>query len=93
MMILVLLFLTIYSFVRYRQAVLLCASSLLFMPNWASGIPNVKLLYIISMLQVCLFYLKGYYKKKGHSLSKVVINTFTYYKCGIYNFRYIWNIP
>ncbi len=64
MMILVLLFLTIYSFVRYRQAVLLCASSLLFMPNLASGIPNVKLLYIISMLQVCLFYLKGYYKKK-----------------------------
>lgn len=60
MMIIVFIALSLYSFFHYKKAVLLTASSLLFLPNLASGIPGIKLLYIISILQVILFYLKGY---------------------------------
>lgn len=63
MMIIITIILTLYSLRNYRKAVLLSASFLLFLPNFTSGIPGVKLLYFISILHIILFYTKGYYKK------------------------------
>ncbi len=56
--------LIVYSFTHYRKAVLLSASSLLFLPNVVSGIPGVKMLYAISIWQIFLFSFNGYYKQR-----------------------------
>lgn len=53
------------SLLWYKKTVLLTASSLLFLPQLASGIAGVKMLYAVSIWQIVLFYFKGYHRRKS----------------------------
>lgn len=63
-MIIVLLLLIIVSFVSYKKAVLFSAVVFMFMNNLSSGIPGIKFYYAIVLVQILLFYLLGYHKRK-----------------------------
>ena len=62
-MILVLLIIIYFSIKRYKETTLITASTLLFLPHFSSGIPGVKLLYLVCIFQTILFYSKGYNHK------------------------------
>lgn len=72
-MIFFLVIIMIFSLFHYKKAVFLCASSLLFMPNLVSGIPGVKMLYIICIFQIVLFYFKGYNKRASERYPRVLL--------------------
>ena len=54
-MIIILLIILILSIVFYKRSVLVTASSLMLMPQWASGIEGVKLSFAIIIFQ-CLYF-------------------------------------
>lgn len=62
-MIIITILLLISSLFYYRSTVIICAATLLFMPHITSGFGNIKLLYLISIVHVVLFYIKGYSKQ------------------------------
>lgn len=72
-MIAILFLLLIASFVSYKKAVLFSAVVLMFMNNLSSGIEGVKLYYAIVLVQIALFYLLGYYKKKKESYPLLIL--------------------
>lgn len=66
MMLIVLLLICYFSVTKYKKTTLFCAAVLLLQPHLASGIGNVKLLYLVCLLQIVLFFVKGYWKQRNH---------------------------
>ena len=56
--------LVLLSLFYYRQTVAFTAAVLIFLNYLPSGIPGVKLVFLISILLVLLYYGMGYYKQK-----------------------------
>lgn len=54
-MIIILLIFIFFSFRKFEKTVLTTASTLLFLPHLLSGIPGVKLLYGVCILQIIIF--------------------------------------
>lgn len=57
-MIILLLFLVLYSIFHYKHAVFITASILLFFQNMNSGIQGVKMLYIICCILIFIYFFK-----------------------------------
>lgn len=57
---------------RYKKTVLFCASTLVFMPNLASGITGVKLMFLVNILHVFLFFVFRKYKSTSLEYPKVI---------------------
>lgn len=70
MMLVVLLLLLFLSIQYYQKTTLVCASTLLFLPHFSSGLGEVKLQYLVFFFQIFLFYTKGVYKKEGNAYPK-----------------------
>ena len=78
-MIIVLLLICYFTLTKYKQTTLICSTSLLFLPHFSAGIGNVKLLYMVCLFQILMYYIKGYWKKKGNLYPKwlIAISVFT----------------
>lgn len=63
-MLVVLIVLIVMSYFFYRKTTLFSAAVVLFFPYLSSGIPGVKLVYIVSLMQIFFFYIKGYHLRK-----------------------------
>ena len=66
-MILVFMAICIASYCQYRKVVLFTASSLMFLPQLGSGIAGVKLFFAVAIIQIALFYMEGFYKRRTES--------------------------
>ena len=90
-MILVTVFFLVYTIFRFKEAVLLTAATLIFMNNLMSGIPDVKLFYIVALFQILVFFLKGYnHTYKGEQfplliLLPLILNFIEYVACDYSN--------
>lgn len=66
MMLIVLLIICCFTIVKYKKTTLICSTSLLFLPHFSAGIGEVKLLYLVCIFQILMYYIKGYWKKRGN---------------------------
>ena len=62
--------LSIYSF---KKTVLFSAGIFIFMNNLSSGIAGVKLIYLISLVHIFLFYIMGYYKRMNNKYPQLIL--------------------
>lgn len=67
MMLLVLLIICYFTITKFKKTTLICSTSLLFLPHFSAGIGEVKLLYVVCIFQILMFYIKGYWKDKENS--------------------------
>lgn len=72
-MIVVLLLIIACAFLNYKKTVLFCASTLVYMPNLASGIAGVKLMFLVNIVLVVLYYLMGQYRKRAKDYPNLII--------------------
>lgn len=65
-MLIILFFFLLYSILYYKRAVLITASTLLFLPNLGVGVGDIKLLYIVCVFQIFLFLKKRIFHKEQY---------------------------
>lgn len=69
-MLIVLLLICYFTIIKYKQTTLICSTSLLFLPHFSAGIGEIKLLYIVCLFQILMYYVKGFWKNKGNVYPK-----------------------
>ena len=73
MMFAVFLIICLFTVLSYKKATLICSTTLLFLPHFSAGIGEVKLLYVVSIFQIVMYYVKGYWKAKGNTYPKWIV--------------------
>lgn len=70
MMLFVLLVICCFTIIKFKKTTLVCSTSLLLLPHFSAGIGDIKLLYIVCIFQLLMFYVKGFWKIKGNPYPK-----------------------
>lgn len=71
-MLIVSLFLILFCIGAFEKSVILVGASLLFLSNLMSGIPGVKLLYLVVLVQLAVYYVKGFNRRYKDNYPRIL---------------------